>query len=111
MIIKILALNLILTGVIFTYDARILSNRWFGFGDQNEATSRTKNSRIYSCNNRSNNFICFKIKLFWKCKKSFFVNSQKRTFYISKNLKKLLIKNYNLYIIKIIKNMEGTNEK
>ncbi len=42
MIIKILALILILTGVTFIYDARILSNNWFSFGDQNEATSGLK---------------------------------------------------------------------
>ena len=42
MIIKILALILILTGVTFIYDARILSNNWFSFGDQNEATSGIK---------------------------------------------------------------------
>jgi len=42
MIIKILALLLILTGVIFVYDARILTIQWFGFGDQNEATSGLK---------------------------------------------------------------------
>ena len=42
MIIKIISLLIILTGVVFIYDARILSNRWFGFGDQNEATSGLK---------------------------------------------------------------------
>ena len=42
MIIKILALLLILTGVIIVYDARILTIQWFGFGDQNEATSGLK---------------------------------------------------------------------
>ncbi len=42
MILKIISLILILTGVIFTYDARILSLNWFSFGDQNEATSGLK---------------------------------------------------------------------
>lgn len=42
MILKIISLILILVGVIFTYDARILSTNWFGFGDQNEATSGLK---------------------------------------------------------------------
>lgn len=42
MIIKIISLLIILTGVVFIFDARILSNRWFGFGDQNEATSGLK---------------------------------------------------------------------
>lgn len=42
MILKIIAMIVILIGVIFIYDARILSQRWFGFGDQNEATSGLK---------------------------------------------------------------------
>lgn len=42
MILKIFALILILVGVTFAYDARILSNRWFSFGEQNEATSGLK---------------------------------------------------------------------
>lgn len=41
-ILKIIALILILTGVIFCYDARLLSIDWFSFGDQNEATSGLK---------------------------------------------------------------------
>lgn len=56
-IIKIISLILILIGVTFTYDARILSINWFSFGDQNEATTRTKNFRIYNCNNRSNDVL------------------------------------------------------
>ncbi len=42
MVIKLIGLLIILVGVKFIYDARILSNRWFGFGDQNEATSGLK---------------------------------------------------------------------
>ena len=42
MIGKIIALLFILIGVTFVFDARILSDRWFGFGDQNEATSGLK---------------------------------------------------------------------
>ena len=42
MILKIISLILILVGVIFIYDARILSTNWFSFGDQNEATSGLK---------------------------------------------------------------------
>ena len=41
-ILKILSLILILIGVTFTYDARILSGNWFSFGDQNAATSGLK---------------------------------------------------------------------
>ena len=42
MVLKLIALILVLIGVIFIYDARLLSKRWFGFGDQNEATSGLK---------------------------------------------------------------------
>lgn len=42
MIGKIIALLFILIGVTFVFDARILSDHWFGFGDQNEATSGLK---------------------------------------------------------------------
>lgn len=41
-ILKIIALIIILIGVTFTYDARILTKIWFGFGDQNEATTGMK---------------------------------------------------------------------
>ena len=39
---KLIALIIILIGVIFIYDARKLTQKWFGFGDQNEATSGFK---------------------------------------------------------------------
>ena len=39
---KIIALLLILIGVVFVFDARPLSDKWFGFGDQNEATAGLK---------------------------------------------------------------------
>lgn len=42
MVLKLIALILILIGVIFIFDARLLSEKWFGFGDQNEATSGLK---------------------------------------------------------------------
>ena len=35
-IIKIIALIIITIGVNFIFDARVLTNKWFGFGDQNE---------------------------------------------------------------------------
>ena len=41
-ILKLISLILILIGVTFAYDARILSGNWFGFGDQNEAISGLK---------------------------------------------------------------------
>ena len=37
-ILKLLGLILLLLGVISVYDARILTGKWFGFGDQNEAS-------------------------------------------------------------------------
>ena len=39
---KLIALIIVLRGVIFIYDARILSEKWFGFGDQNQATAGLK---------------------------------------------------------------------
>ena len=41
-IIKLMALSILLIGVILIYDARIITKRFFGFGDQNEATSGLK---------------------------------------------------------------------
>ena len=41
-IIKLIALMIIFVGVLFIYDARILSDKWFGFGDQNQASSGLK---------------------------------------------------------------------
>ena len=41
-IIKILMLLLILSGVIMIYDARILTKKFFSFGDQNEGSSGLK---------------------------------------------------------------------
>ena len=41
-IIKLIALIIVLIGVILIYDARLLTEKWFGFGDQNQATSGIK---------------------------------------------------------------------
>lgn len=41
-IIKLIAILMVLAGVIMIYDARILTKKFFGFGDQNEATSGLK---------------------------------------------------------------------
>ncbi len=41
-ILKVLALIVILIGVTFIFDARILTMNWFGFGDQNDATTGMK---------------------------------------------------------------------
>ena len=39
---KILTLIVILIGVTFIFDARVLTINWFGFGDQNDATAGMK---------------------------------------------------------------------
>ena len=39
---KLIAVLMLLGGVILIYDARIITKRFFGFGDQNEATSGLK---------------------------------------------------------------------
>ena len=41
-IFKIIGFILMAYGVIMVYDARLLTEKWFGFGDQNEATSGFK---------------------------------------------------------------------
>ena len=41
-IIKLIAILMILGGIIMIYDARILTKQFFGFGDQNDATSGLK---------------------------------------------------------------------
>ena len=41
-IIDLIAVIVILIGVILVYDARIITKKMFGFGDQNEATSGLK---------------------------------------------------------------------
>lgn len=41
-ILKLIGLILVLAGVIMVYDARILTRNWFGFGDQNEASTGFK---------------------------------------------------------------------
>lgn len=41
-IIRIILLLLILSGIILIYDARILTKKFFGFGDQNEGSAGLK---------------------------------------------------------------------
>ena len=41
-IMKLIAVLMLLAGVIMIYDARIITKKFFGFGDQNEATSGLK---------------------------------------------------------------------
>ena len=42
LILKILVLLIILCGVILIYDARILTKKFFSFGDQNECSAGLK---------------------------------------------------------------------
>ncbi len=42
MIVNLIAMLIVLLGVKFIYDARILSEKWFGFGDKNESTAGIK---------------------------------------------------------------------
>lgn len=41
-IIKLIGVLLVLLGVILVYDARILTKKFFGFGDQNDAANGLK---------------------------------------------------------------------
>lgn len=41
-IIKLIGVILLLLGIILIYDARILTKRFFGFGDQNDASQGLK---------------------------------------------------------------------
>lgn len=41
-IIKLIAVLMILVGIIMIYDARILTKKFFGFGDQNEGSNGLK---------------------------------------------------------------------
>ena len=41
-IVKLIAVIIVLLGVILIYDSRILTKKFFGFGDQNEGTAGLK---------------------------------------------------------------------
>ena len=41
-IVKLIGIIMVLVGVIMVYDARILTKKFFGFGDQNEAAAGMK---------------------------------------------------------------------
>ena len=41
-ILKLIGVLLVIVGIICIYDARIITKRFFGFGDQNEASSGLK---------------------------------------------------------------------
>lgn len=42
LIIKLIGFIMVLIGVILIYDARIITKRFFGFGDQNEGSNGLK---------------------------------------------------------------------
>ena len=42
LILKLIGVLLVLGGVILIYDARIITKRFFGFGDQNEGSNGLK---------------------------------------------------------------------
>ncbi len=42
MILKLIGVILVLLGVILIYDARLITKRFFGFGDQNEGSTGLK---------------------------------------------------------------------
>lgn len=48
-IVKLIGAILVLIGIILIYDARILTKKFFGFGDQNEASQRIKDFRLFAC--------------------------------------------------------------
>lgn len=41
-IVKLVAVLMVLVGIVMIYDARILTKKFFGFGDQNEGSSGLK---------------------------------------------------------------------
>lgn len=41
-IIRLISVLMVLVGVIMIYDARMITKRFFGFGDQNEASNGLK---------------------------------------------------------------------
>lgn len=41
-IIKLIGIIMVLLGIILVYDARIITKKFFGFGDQNEASNGLK---------------------------------------------------------------------
>ena len=41
-IVKLVGVLMVLLGIVLIYDARIITKRFFGFGDQNDASSGLK---------------------------------------------------------------------
>lgn len=49
-IVKLMGVLLVLGGVVLIYDARMITKKFFGFGDQNDGAQRFKDIRIYYFN-------------------------------------------------------------
>lgn len=47
-IFKLVGAIIVLLGIILIYDARIITKKFFGFGDQNEGAQRFEDFRFYS---------------------------------------------------------------
>lgn len=54
---KLIGVLLVLLGIILIYDARILTKKFFSFGDQNDATNRIKDIGFYYSNYWCINYI------------------------------------------------------
>lgn len=67
--VRLVGTIIVLIGIILIYDARIITKKFFGFGDQNEATKRLKDFRVYDCYGRWINCI-FCVKLLDKRNKN-----------------------------------------
>ena len=48
-ILRLIGVLILLVGVVLIYDARIITKKMFGFGDQNEATSGFKILGVLVC--------------------------------------------------------------
>lgn len=48
-ILKLAGAIIVLLGIILVYDARIITKKFFGFGDQNEGAQRFENFRLCPC--------------------------------------------------------------
>ena len=59
-IVKLLGVIMVLIGIILVYDARIITKRFFGFGDQNDASQRLENIGLYYCYYWRINYLFYK---------------------------------------------------
>ena len=62
-VIKLVGVLVLFLGIILIYDARILTKKFFGFGDQNDATQRIEDYWFFCCGCwRINNLFLHRIK-------------------------------------------------